>query len=110
MRIGRDDAIAMLKTWAADKALLRCETHFGSVASFFRARAREASDTRFWAVADDSEAELVLAIGPDFTFRYTDMRDSPGEEREFERLLMVFCPYEGDPGDADSFVLAEIKE
>jgi hypothetical protein len=25
-------------------------------------------------------------------------------------LLMVFCPYEGDPGDADSFVLAEIKE
>jgi hypothetical protein len=110
MSIGRGDALAIMKTWAEDKSLLRCEAHLTSVASFFNARAREATDTRFWAVGDELNCELSLAIGPAWTFGYTDMRDFTREGREFERLLVLFCPYEGDVELADRFVLCEIKE
>jgi hypothetical protein len=108
--IGLAEALLLLRTWAEDKTLVRCELLLGSLAAGFRGRAVAASGTEFRLMSDDTWTELTLPLRAGFRFGYTDMRDSPEHSSQFDNLLVVFFPYHGDPDQADKIVLYEIKE
>jgi hypothetical protein len=110
MRAGRDEALSIFRTWAVDGALIRCELRFRTLVATFRARVREVSDTRLSLLSDDRWTEFGLPLREDFTFEYGDMRNFPHEGETFERILLVFFPYAGDPADSDHIVFAELKD
>lgn len=110
MRAGRDDVLVLFRTWAEDRCLVRCELRFERLAATFRGRVVGASESQLHVLAEDKWTELVLSIRDDLEFAYGDMRDFPDEAEKFERGIIVFFPYDGDPADSDHIVLAEIKE
>lgn len=98
----------ILRTWAEDKSLLRCELRFADFAAAFDARVTGATDTELRLMADNRRSELTLRLRDDFTFAYNDMREPPSNK--YVRMIVVFYPYIGDPADADIIVLGEMIE
>ena len=109
MRAGRDEALSIFRTWATDGVVIRCELRFRALAATFCARVRAVSDAELSLLSDDRWTELVLPLREDFTFGYGDMRTFPREGETFERILIAFFPYDGDPADSDHIAFAELK-
>jgi hypothetical protein len=110
MSVGRDDALAIFRTWAEDEVLIRCELRFRTLAATFRGRVLEASDSRLHVVSDDTWTEFVLPLREDFEFAYGDLRDFPVEGEMFARILIAFFPPVGDPAESDHIAFAEFKD
>lgn len=105
----RPDALAMFRTWLADRALIRIEFRFRLFAATFRARVITVAEASVAFMADDRLAELVLPLPPDVRFRFLDLRGFP-EEKDFERMLVMFYPVGPDPDKWDQIVFAEVRE
>lgn len=110
MRLGREEQVTLFRAWLDDAALLRVELRFKVLAATFRARITCAEEAELRFMSDDSNSELVLPVPPDAEFRYLDMRDYPEEAKEFVRMVVMFFPYDNDPGAADQLVFAEVIE
>jgi hypothetical protein len=109
--VGLSEAVLIWRGWVEDKALIRCELRFLSLAAVLLGRAVEASATRLRLVSAEKGSELVLPIRDDFIFEYTDMRDGPPEHiAKYNGLMVVYFPFENDPDEADWIVLCEMKE
>lgn len=106
--IGRDDALLMFNTWAADNTLVRCELRFADFALSFDARFVVSINDELRLISDDARSELMLRLRSDFIFGYTDTREPPSEK--YVRVVTVFYPYDEDPADANMIVFAEIAE
>lgn len=107
-RISREDALTIFRTWAEDRALLRCECRFANFVSVCDSRVRLVDDEELRCIGDDNRTEFVLRLRGDLVFGYVDMRDPPSDR--YVRMVVVFTPFDGDPDDADKFVLGEIIE
>lgn len=107
MRAGRAEALAILRSWLEDRALVRIDLRFTILVAAFPARVVDVSDARLGLLSDDRAAELVLPLRPDFTFEYMDMRDFPSHSDTFDRMVAIFFPYATEP--TNSIVLTEFR-
>jgi hypothetical protein len=107
--MGRDDALSMLRLWRDDGVLIRCDLKFRALAAIFWSRVVAVSDTEV-RFLDEDRGELVLPLRADFTFSYGDMRAFPRFANKYRRGFVVLFPFEGDSGDADTILFAELAE
>lgn len=108
MRTGREEALTVFRAWLEDRSLLRCEFRFALLAATFTARMAIVSTSELRLISDDKSSELVLPLREDLEFEYGDMRQHPQHVEEFDKMLIVFFQYLGDPAQADMIVFVEI--
>jgi hypothetical protein len=110
MRIARNEALSMLRSWGDDDVLIRCELRFRALAAVLWSRVVSVSDTeaRF---LDADRGELVLLLRADLTFLYGDTRSFPHLARKkYRRGFVVLLPSKDDPAHADTIVFAEFAK
>jgi hypothetical protein len=110
MQPGRDEAMSIFRTWAEDRAMLRCDVSFRVLAARLSARIVSASDNDIRLLSEEPPIELALRIVPGCEFAYGDMRSEARLSHTFIRTLIVFLPPVGEPGDGDYVSFVEIKE
>jgi hypothetical protein len=107
MRIGRHDALSMIRAWRSDDVLIRCKLRFRTVTAVLWSRVVPVSDTEV-RFLDVERGELVLTVRADFSFSHADMRSLPHLARKYRRGFVVAFPREDDLGEADAIVFIEL--
>jgi hypothetical protein len=102
MRAGRAEALDIFRKWFAERALLRCEGHFSTVAFSLRGRFLAVDDDELRILADDTASELVVRLTPQVGFGYADARGIGIPNSEYDRCVVIFF------GSA-TVAIAEIK-
>jgi hypothetical protein len=113
-KVGRDDAIKLLREWASRRTLIRLDFRGLLSAWAFRARLTEVTGDRLAMLSDDTYAELEFAFAPDGirlefgigTFR----NESPDDAAEYDRVLTIFIPVSKDPEHPETLTMIEVKE
>ena len=101
MRVGRSEAVDLLRKWRSEESLLRCDISLSRFAALFRVRVFlvDAVDVRL--LSDDMTSEMTLRLSDDMEFEYEDPRGFPEDTAFFDSsLIMRF----GD-GDFISFTV-----
>lgn len=92
MRVGRSEAVDLLRKWRSESALLRCDLMFGMLAAVFRARVVFADSGMVKLLSDDTFSEMALPLSPDMEFAYGEPRDFPEDARIYESVLVLRLP------------------
>jgi hypothetical protein len=106
-RIGRHDALSMLRTWRNDDVLIRCELRFRTVTAVLWSRVVAVSDTEV-RFLDGERGELVLTLRADFSFSQADRRSIPDLAKKYRRGFVVAFPFQDDLGEADAIAFTEL--
>jgi len=110
-RLGREDAMLLLRGWAQDRTLLRCDVRFIRCACMFRGRIRALGPERVELLDDDILAEAVIPLGSDVEFGTADFRRSSGDEAErYDIFLTIFIPVADAPEHPESITLTKFKD
>ena len=108
MNVGFAEALLVLRAWATDRALVRCELRFRVLAATFDARVLSVTDQELRLLSDDERSQLTLPLRSDFTCAYGDLRTALIGGHTYESNLLLLFPYAGDPTEADAIHLAKI--
>lgn len=106
MRVGREEALDLLRKFASEQALLECRMQFPILAGRFRGRLT-LNDADLHLRSDDGGVEFVFRVTRAVEFAYGDARTLPTAERFEGVLLLIFRL--GEEAGADDFIsLTEI--
>lgn len=109
--MGRNEALALLRSWADKGALLKCDVEVERVALCLRARIASLGDSTVRLLSDDTLSEIALPLAADLTFAIGDFRRAAPDEAElYDMFLTIFIPTPHAPDSPDSIVLMEVKE
>lgn len=109
MQATRSEAFDILRKWHENASLLRCHFSFRRFAASLRGRIVNVSQIQVQLLSDDRTSELVLQIGPEMDFDYSDPIRVPDEAAPYESTLVVFLRTETVADDQDVITFTEIS-
>jgi len=108
MRMGRDEALDLLRKWLAEGTLLRCNFDLLVFAATLRARVRDVAPDRLELLSDDATSEVVLPLRPDFEFGYGEPAPRSVDAQDSVCGLVILLSPSGPGLDPDAVLLTEI--
>ena len=107
MKIGRPEAIDLLRKWEEEKTLIECVMEFPSFSTRLRARVSKVEPSRLRLMSDDTTSELALNLEPWLQFGYGDTRGLEAAD-EFEGILVIFFRMGEGAEPSDRISLSEV--
>lgn len=89
MRVGRSEAVDLLRKWRSEEALLRCDMSFPRFAALFRARVFLVDEVAIRLLSDDMTSEMTFRFSDDVDLEYVEPRGFPEDTAFFDSSLVM---------------------
>lgn len=106
VRIGKPEALDLLRKWSSERTLLRCDAAFMMVRFSLSGRISSLSDDILMLRSEDDKSEFSLRIYDEWTFEYGDTRNM--ESAKTYDSILVLRPNGIENGPRIGF--AEVKD